>query len=203
MYTMSKRICQRFFFSICHPLMLFSPLYSILDISQTSSQSEENRAMPESRQEFPLEQQLRKDIQDAQRARDQLKLDTLRMALGAIHNLEVARTDRKNPEHGQPLTEADCLRALEQEAKKRQQAIPFYQQAGRNELVEREQRELDILQAYLQGSPLSDDDLRTVVTRLIEANGKEFRRVMPLAAKETKGRANGARVQQIVREMTQ
>src|SRR5579859_2308672 len=159
--------------------------------------------MPESRQAFPLEQQLRKDIQDAQRARDQLKLDTLRMALGAIHNLEVARTDRKNPEYGQPLTEADCLRALEQEVKKRQQAIPFYQQAGRGELVEREQRELDILQAYLQGSQLSDDDLRAVVARLIEANGKEFRRVMPLAAKETKGRANGARVQQIVKDMTQ
>ena len=55
------------------------------------------------RQEFPIEQQLRKDIQDAQRARDQVRLDTLRMALGAIHNLEVARTDRKNPEYGQPL----------------------------------------------------------------------------------------------------
>ncbi|HET7640360.1 MAG TPA: GatB/YqeY domain-containing protein, partial [Ktedonobacteraceae bacterium] len=102
--------------------------------------------MAETRQEFPLEQQLRKDIQEAQRSRDQLKLDTLRMALGAIHNLEVARTDRKNPEHGQPLTEADCLRTLEQEAKKRQQAIPYYKQGGRLELAEKEQHELDILQ---------------------------------------------------------
>jgi len=50
---------------------------------------------------------------------------------------------------------------------------------------------------------LSDDDLRAVVARLIEEHGKEFRRVMPLAAKETKGRANGARVQQIVKDMTQ
>src|SRR5947208_14100901 len=94
------------------------------------------------RQEFPIEQQLRKDIQDAQRARDQLRLDTLRMALGAIHNLEVARTDRKNPEHGQPLTEADTLRVLEQEVKKRNQAIPLYKQGGRLDLVEKEQREL-------------------------------------------------------------
>ena len=70
--------------------------------------------MAASRQEFPIEQKLRKDIQDAQRARDQLRLDTLRMALGAIHNLEVARTDRKNPEHGQPVTEADCLKTREQ-----------------------------------------------------------------------------------------
>ncbi|MFL5654366.1 MAG: GatB/YqeY domain-containing protein [Ktedonobacteraceae bacterium] len=159
--------------------------------------------MAESRQEFPIERQLRKDIQDAQRARDQLRLDTLRMALGAIHNLEVARTDRKNPEHGQPLTEADSLRAVEQEVKKRQQAIPYYKQAGRNELVEKEQRELDILQSYLQGSQLSDDEVRAIVAKLIDQHGKEFKRVMPLTIKETKGRAEGARVQRIVREMTQ
>ena len=159
--------------------------------------------MAEARQEFPIEGQLRKDIQEAQRARDQLRLDTLRMALGSIHNLEVARTDRKNPEFGQPLTETDCLRVLEQEVKKRQQAIPFYKQGGRNELAEKEQRESDILQAYLQASQLSDDDLRAVVARLIDEHGREFKRVMPLAAKETKGRANGARVQQVVKEMTQ
>ncbi len=153
------------------------------------------------RQEFPIEQQLRKDVQDAQRARDQLKLDTLRMALSSIHNLEVARTDRKNPEFGQPLTEADCLKVLEQEVKKRSQAIPFYKQGGRNELAEKEQHEMDILQAYLQGSQLSDDELRAIVAKLIEDQGKEFKRVMPLAAKETKGHADGARVQRIVREM--
>ncbi len=159
--------------------------------------------MAESRQEFPIERQLRKDIQDAQRARDQLKLDALRMALGAIHNLEVARTDRKNTEYGQPLTERDCLRVLEQEVKKRSQAIPLYKQGGRADLVEKEQRELDILQSYLQGSQFSDDDVREIVARLIDQQGKEFKRVMPLAIKETKGRAEGARVQRIVKEMTQ
>ena len=154
------------------------------------------------RQAFPIEQQLRKDIQDAQRAHDQLKLDTLRMALSAIHNLEVARTDHKNPEFGQPLTEADCLRVLEQEVKKRNQAIPFYKQGGRNELAEKEQREMEILQTYIQGSQMNDDELRAVVAKLVEEQGKEFKRVMPLAIKETKGRADGARVQQIVRELT-
>ena len=154
------------------------------------------------RQAFPIEQQLRKDIQDAQRAHDQLKLDTLRMALSAIHNLEVARTDHKNPEFGQPLTEADCLKVLEQEIKKRNQAIPFYKQGGRNELAEKEQREMEILQTYIQGSQMNDDELRAVVAKLVEEQGKEFKRVMPLAIKETKGRADGAHVQQIVRELT-
>lgn len=155
------------------------------------------------RQEFPIELRLRKDIQDAQRARDQLKLDTLRMAVGAIHNLEVARTDRKNPEYGQPLTESDCFKVLEQEVKKRSQAIPFYKQGGRNDLADKEQREMEILQAYIQGTQMSDDELRAVVARLVEEQGKEFKRVMPLAIKETKGRAEGARVQRIVREMTE
>lgn len=159
--------------------------------------------MAGSRQEFPIEQKLRQDIQDAQRARDQLRLDTLRMALGAIHNLEVARTDRKNPEYAQPLTEGDCLRVLEQEIKKRSQAIPLYKQGGRNDLAEKEQREMEILQAYLQGSQLSDDDVRAIVAALVAEHGNEFRRIMPLAARETKGRASGASVQQIVREMTQ
>jgi uncharacterized protein YqeY len=159
--------------------------------------------MAGSRQEFPIEQKLRKDIQDAQRMRDQVRLDTLRMALGAIHNLEVARTDRKNPEYQQPLTEADCLRVLEQEIKKRNQAIPFYKQGGRSDLVEKEQREMQILQSYIQGSQLSDDEVRAIVSRLVAENGNEFRRVMPLASRETKGRADGARVQRIVREMTQ
>ncbi len=158
--------------------------------------------MAETRQEFPIEQKLRKDIQDAQRARDQVRLDTLRMALGAVHNLEVARTDRKNPEYGQPLTEADCYRVLEQEVKKRNQAIPLYKQAGRNELAEKEQHELDILQTYLQSGQISDDEIRTIVSGLVAEQGKEFRKVMPLAAKATKGRADGARVQRIVKELT-
>jgi uncharacterized protein YqeY len=158
--------------------------------------------MASPRQEFPIELQLRKDIQDAQRARDQLKLDTLRMALGAIHNLEVARTDHKNPEYGQPLTEGDCFKVLEQEVKKRSQAIPFYKQGGRDDLAEKEQREMEILQAYTQSAQMSDDELRSVVAKLVEEQGREFKRVMPLAIKETKGHADGARVQRIVRELT-
>jgi uncharacterized protein YqeY len=159
--------------------------------------------MAEARQEFPIEQQIRQDMKEAQRSRDQLKLDTLRMALGAIHNLEVARTDRKNAEYGQPLTEADCIKVLEQEVKKRNQAIPLYKQGGRADLAEKEQHELEILQVYLKASQISDEELHALIEGIIAEQGKEFRRVMPLAAKATKGRADGARVQRMVKELTQ
>jgi len=124
------------------------------------------------------------------------------MTLGAIHNLEVARTDRKHPEYGQPLTEADGLRVFEQESKKRTQAIDLYKKGNRLDLAAKEQQELDIIQSYLQGSQLGDEEIRTIVAALIAQNGKEFRKIMPLAVKETKGRADGAKVQQIVRDMT-
>jgi uncharacterized protein YqeY len=156
--------------------------------------------MAQTRAAFPIEEQVRKDIQEAQRAHDQLKVDTLRMALAAIHHLEVARTDRKHREFGQSLTEADILAVLTQEVKKRGEAILAYQKGGRQDLAEKEQHEMAILQSYLQSSQLGDEDIRAIVTRLVGEHGKEFKKVMPLAAKETKGRADGARVQQIVRE---
>lgn len=158
--------------------------------------------MTEARQEFPLEQQLRKDIQQAQRARDQQRLDTLRMALGAIHNLEIARTDRKNPDFGKELTAADCSKALEQELKKRTQAIEMYRKAGRSELVDREQREVDILQPYLASAYMSEAELRALIAELVAEHGKEFKTIMPLAARTTRGRADGKLVSQLVREMT-
>lgn len=159
--------------------------------------------MAEARQEFPLEQQLRKDIQEAQRAKDQQRLDTLRMALGAIHNLEVARTDRKNQDFGKALTEEDCYKVLEQEIKKRSQAIELYKQAKRDELANKEQREVDILRPYLASAYLSEDELRALIADLVAQHGKEFKAVMPLAAKATRGKADGKFVSQLVREMTQ
>ena len=158
--------------------------------------------MAEARQEFPLEQQLRKDIQEAQRAKEQERLDTLRMALGAIHNLEVARTDRKSSEFGQPLTEADCYKVLEQEIKKRTQAIELYKQAKRDELAAKEQREADILKPYLASAYMSEAELRALVADLVSQHGKEFKAVMPLASKATRGKADGKFVSQLVREMT-
>ncbi len=159
--------------------------------------------MAEAREEFPLEQQLRKDIQAAQRAREQQRVDTLRMALGAIHNLEIARTDRKNLQFGQPLTEADCFKVLEQEIKKRVQAIELYKQAKRDELAAKEQREADILQPYLASAYLSEAELRALIADLVAQHGKEFKTVMPLASKATRGKADGKLVSQLVRDMTQ
>lgn len=148
-----------------------------------------------------LEARLRADVQEAQRARDQIRLDTLRLSLNAIHLEEVARTDRDNPNYGKPITEADRIAVLEKQVKQRNEAAAIYRQANRPELAEKEEREAAIIQAYLPAQ-MTDDELREVINGLIATHGKEFKKIMPLAAKETRGRAQGARVQQMVRELT-
>jgi uncharacterized protein YqeY len=149
----------------------------------------------------PIEERLRADLTAAQRERDQQKVDTLRIALGAFHNEEVARTDTAHKQHRQPLTEADRLALLEKQIKQRQEAAELYRKGNRPELAEKEEREASILQVYLPAR-MSDEELRALVGSLIAQHGKDFRTVMPIASRETKGRADGKRVSEIVRELT-
>jgi uncharacterized protein len=148
-----------------------------------------------------LEERLREDVKAAQRDRDQVRVDALRLALNAFHQEEVARTDAKHPHHRQPLTEPDRQSILEKQVRQREEAAAFYHKAGRGEQAEKEEREASLLKRYLPAR-MSDDELRALVVSLVAEHGKDFRKVMPVASRETRGRADGRRVQEIVRELT-
>lgn len=148
-----------------------------------------------------LETRLKNDINDAMRAKDQVRVDTLRLALNAFHIETVARTDKDHKLYRQPLTEDQREALIEKQVKQREEASAIYRQAGRTESAEKEAREAELLRAYLPAQ-LTDDELRAVVAAIVEREGREFKRVMPLAARETRGRADGKRVQQMVRELT-
>ena len=150
--------------------------------------------MSEETSQNMVEDRLRNDLKDATRQRDQVRMDTIRMALTAFRNEEVARSR-------QALSEQDRYALLEKQIKQRRESAELFRQGNRPELAEKEEREAQILAAYLPAR-LTDDEIRAVVSRLIEENGKDFRKVMPLASKETRGRADGKRVSEIVREMT-
>lgn len=148
-----------------------------------------------------LETRLKNDLKDAMRAKDQVRVDTLRSALNAFHLEEVARTDKDHKLHRQPLSEADRVALIEKQVKQREEAAEIYRKAGRAESAEKEAREAELLKAYLP-SQLSDDELRATVEAIVAREGRDFKRVMPVAARETKGRADGRRVQQMVRDLT-
>lgn len=156
---------------------------------------------PDEKEPSALETRLRDDLKEATRARDQVRMDTLRLGLNAIHVEEVARTDAKHALHGQPVTETDRFAVLDKQIKQRQEAAHIFRTNNRPELAEKEEREAQILTAYMP-TRMTDDEIRHVVSGLIAQHGKDFRAVMPLASREMKGRADGRRVQEIVRELT-
>jgi len=141
-----------------------------------------------------VEERLRNDLKDATRQRDQVRMDTIRMALGAFRNEEVTGTRHE-------LSEQERQAILDKLIKQRHESAELFRTAKREELADKEEREAAMLAAYLPAK-LTDDEIRAVVSRLIEEQGKDFRKVMPLASKETKGHADGKRVSEIVREMT-
>ena len=150
--------------------------------------------MSEETSQNTVEDRLRSDLKDATRQRDQVRMDTIRMALTAFRNEEVARSR-------QALSDQDRYALLEKQIKQRRESAELFRQGNRPELAEKEEHEAQILAAYLPAR-LTDDEIRAVVSHLIEENGRDFRKVMPLASKETRGRADGKRVSEIVREMT-
>ncbi|MGH2368410.1 MAG: GatB/YqeY domain-containing protein, partial [Chloroflexota bacterium] len=148
-----------------------------------------------------LKEQLADDLKDAMRARDQRRVSAIRMLRAAITNLEISRTDRKNSQFGQPVTDQDLLGVVQKEAAQRREAIQFAEQAKRPDLIEKERTELAVVESYLP-KQLSRDEIRAEVEQLIAEQGREFRKVMPLAAQRLRGRADGRLVNEVVRELT-
>ncbi len=88
-----------------------------------------------------LIQQLDEDLKAAMRSGDTLKRDTVRLLRGALKNAEI--------ESREPLTDEAVLRVLAKEAKQRRDSIEEYKKGNRQDLVDREQAELEIIASYL------------------------------------------------------
>jgi hypothetical protein len=143
-----------------------------------------------------LKDRLRADLNDAMRARDQVRMRTLRMALTSITNEEVAgRTARE-------LTDDEVMRVLTREAKKRREAAEAFGAAGRTEQAAAERAEGEVLAGYLPAQ-LGDDELATLVATAIAQTGAAgpagIGQVMKAVTPQVAGRADGARVAAEVR----
>ena len=141
-----------------------------------------------------VKDQISADLKDAMRARDQVRLDTLRSVLSAF--------TYKRVEAGHELADDEQLAVVQKLVKQRADSIVEFQKAGRTELVEKESRERDILQAYLPAQK-SPDEIRDVVKSALAGlpddgrnQGAAMKVVMPLL----KGLADGNVVRQIVTE---
>jgi uncharacterized protein YqeY len=139
-------------------------------------------------------EKISEDMKAAMKAKDRLRVSTLRTVMAQLKNERIAKQSDLTPEQE--------LSILMNAAKKRKEAIEIYQTSSRNDLLEKEQQELAIISEYLP-QQLSDEELDKVISEIIDRTGasslKELGKVMAEAMKELKGKADGKKVQQLVR----
>lgn len=143
-----------------------------------------------------LSQQLTDDLKQAMRAKDAVRLRTIRSLRAAL--LEADKRDATD------LTEADALAVVQKQAKQRRDAIEQFEQAGRDDLAQKERDELALIETYLP-KQLSDAEIRSAVQAIIDALGatsmQQMGPVMGRAMGQLRGKADGKRVQQVVRSL--
>ena len=138
-----------------------------------------------------LKETLRADLTAAIKSSDKLKSATIRMALSAITNEEVAGKAARQ------LSDAEVMAVLIREQKKRREAAEAFAAAGRTEQAQQEQAEGEVLAGYLP-QQLTEDELAELVTQAVAESGatgpREMGLVMKVLTPKIAGRAEGSRV---------
>ncbi|MBU0712360.1 GatB/YqeY domain-containing protein [bacterium] len=141
-----------------------------------------------------LKEQLQKDMVTAMKARDELRVNVIRLLRGMIRKLEI---DQKKD-----LDDKDVIGVLTNAAKQRREAIKAYADGGRDDLVKQEEAELVIISEYLPEA-MGTDELEQIITNIITETGatsmKDIGKVMPKVMQQVKGRTDGSQVQAMVR----
>jgi uncharacterized protein YqeY len=143
-----------------------------------------------------LKEQIKNDIKDAMRAKEVVKRDTLRNIQTAIKQIEV--DERRD------VSDADIESIMMKYLKQREDAKTQFADAGREDLVEKENAEIAIVKVYLP-EPMDDNELEVIVKEIIASVGaesmKDMGKVMGAAKGAIGSRADGGRINVIVKKL--
>ncbi|MEF8795380.1 MAG: GatB/YqeY domain-containing protein [Salinivenus sp.] len=146
---------------------------------------------------------LNEDLKAAMRAKDKVRLRTLRSLRSALKNKEI---DQRQEGAETVLSEQDQLAVLRKQANQRKDSIEQYDEAGREDLVQKEREELAVLEEYMP-EQMSDEELRDRLQAIIDDVGAssmgDMGPVMGRAMSELRGRVDGSRVQEMVQQLLQ
>lgn len=148
-----------------------------------------------------LLEQVREELSAALKAREQDKVRTLRFLLSEIHNLETAKYP---PEKGglpaTGLPDEDVLLAIQKLVKTHKESIAAFNAGKRQDLVEKETRELEMLQKYLP-SQLSEEEIRKTVEEAKARGFTDFGQIMKEVMAKLRGGADGSMVAKVVKDI--
>ncbi|MBD3386471.1 GatB/YqeY domain-containing protein [candidate division KSB1 bacterium] len=140
-------------------------------------------------------EQLTEDMKIALKAGEKDRLSTIRLLRGQIKNAMIDK--------GEDLTEKEELLILNNAAKKRRESIEAYKAAGRTDLVEKEEKELGVIESYLP-EQLGEAELEKIIDQVIDdveaVTIKDLGKVMPAVMSKVQGRADGKKVNELVRQ---
>ena len=140
-----------------------------------------------------LQDRVQTDIAAAMRSGDSLRRDVLRMVASAAYNVE--------KKQGRALSDDEFLAVLSREVKTRRESVDAFRAGGRQDLVAKEEAEIEIIGGYLPAA-LSDEEIAALVREGITETGaaspREMGKVMSWLAPRTRGRADGKRVSELV-----
>jgi hypothetical protein len=143
-----------------------------------------------------MKSRLEDDLKTAMRNKDVLKRGVIRYVRSEIHNKEIAKKSE--------LDDAGILQVLTAQAQQRRDSIQAYGDANREDLVEQERAELDIIMEYLP-KQLSNDEIAELVNQVVREVGAEgpsdMKKVMPKLMPHVRGKADGQEVSKMVMEV--
>ena len=141
---------------------------------------------------------IQSDMYAAMKSGDKHKTGTLRIALSTLKDKKIEKRE--------DLTDVEAIKIIQNLVKQRKEAADIYKENGRNDLMDNENAELEILNTYLP-QMMSEDDLRVLVKKVVEETGasslSDIGKVMPEVMKQSAGKADGKMAQSIVRDLLQ
>ena len=145
---------------------------------------------------MPLQQKLMEEMKEGMRTGDSDRVSVIRLLRASIKNKEIDKGK------GQLLTEDEILQVISTAVKQRKESIEQFLKGGRQDLVDKEKRELAILQSFLP-QPISDEALQAKVKEAIAQAGatdvKQMGKVMKILIPQLLGKADGNKISEMVR----
>jgi len=141
-----------------------------------------------------LKDKINNDLKDAMKSGDKIRLETIRSIRALILEFDKSGS-------GKEFNDEEGLKILTAAAKKRKEAIEQYTKANRQDLADKEIAELKIIEEYLP-KQLNENEILEEVKKIASEVGakdkNDFSKVMPVAAKTLKGKADGKLIREIV-----